>query len=112
VSIQLFTYTARVKTRKQIDVEIPRHLQGWWADVAAGRVVENLRDATENDLARVSRNPLASSDPKDYLAETMEYGGIIPRAAVQWLRLELPVTFTGGDQVAHLASLLASAAKR
>jgi hypothetical protein len=26
-------YTAKLKTRAQIHREIPRHLQGWWADV-------------------------------------------------------------------------------
>lgn len=45
------TYTAKLKTRAQIDREIPRERQGWWRDVCPGKTLFNLRDATAEDLA-------------------------------------------------------------
>jgi len=99
---QFYNYTARLKTRKQIDVEIPRHLQGWWADVCPGKVLENLRDATAADLARCNLNELASRDPADYLCEDIERGALISREAILWLRIKVPTAFTGAHKLAEM----------
>ena len=74
-------YTAKLKTRAQIYKEIPRHLQGWWADVCPGKTLM-LRDASASDLARCSRNAGSSTNPEDYLCELPMDGSLVSKAAI------------------------------
>lgn len=74
-------YEATLKTRKQIEAEIPREAQGWWADACPGETLE-LRDATEADIARCVINEGQSRDPKDYMCEPRERGALVLRAAI------------------------------
>ena len=77
----MITYTAKLKQRRRIEREIPRHLQGWWADVCPGKTLQ-LRDATAEDLARCFLHEKASKDPSDYLCEIVEGGYLVSRIAV------------------------------
>jgi hypothetical protein len=79
------TYTAKLKTRAQIDREIPRERQGWWRDVCPGKTLFNLRDATAEDLARCIANEGSSRNPADYLCENLEHGWLVSREAVAML---------------------------
>lgn len=74
-------YRAKLKTRVQIQRDIPRERQGWWADVCPGKTL-TLRDATAADLARCFLNEGSSRDPADYLCETFEDGCLVSRIAV------------------------------
>ena len=74
-------YTAKLKTRKQMERDIPRNELGWWHDVCPGQTLE-LRDATEADLARCHLREGTSKDPADYLCETFENGSLVSRKAV------------------------------
>lgn len=75
------TYTAKLKQRRRIDREIPRNIQGWWADVCAGKTMQ-LRDATDEDVARCYLREGSSRDAKDYLCEISENGSLIHKFAV------------------------------
>lgn len=74
-------YRAKLKTRKQMERDIPRQSWGWWIDVCPGQTLV-LRDATEADLARCIVNEGQSGDPKDYLCETFERGALVAHVAV------------------------------
>ncbi len=80
------TYTAKLKTRKQMDLEIPRERQGWWRDCCPGKTLPNLRDATAADVARCIINEGRSRNPADYLCENIEHGRLVSREAVASLR--------------------------
>ncbi|MFM0226137.1 hypothetical protein [Paraburkholderia dipogonis] len=78
-------HTAKLKTRRQMEKDIPRHLLGWWHDVCPGQTL-TMRDATASDLARCIRNKEASSDPADYLCELPADGSLVSKAAIQHMR--------------------------
>lgn len=79
------TYTAKLKTRAQIDRDIPRERWGWWRDVCPGKTLLNLRDATDADLARCTLAAGRSRNPADYLVENIEHGWLVSREAVATL---------------------------
>lgn len=74
-------YEAKLKTRQQMQRDIPRADLGWWHDVCPGQTLE-VRDATAEDLARCSLREGRSRDPADYLCENIERGSLIHRKAV------------------------------
>lgn len=75
------TYIAKLKQRRRINREIPRELQGWWADVCPGKTLQ-LRDATDEDIARCYLRNGSSRDPDDYLCELPDDGWLVARFAV------------------------------
>jgi hypothetical protein len=76
------TYTAKLKTRKQMERDIPRDRLGWWHDVCPGETLLNLREATAEDLARCILKEASSKDPADYLCENFERGCLVSREAI------------------------------
>jgi hypothetical protein len=74
-------YTAKLKTRKEMDRTIQRGLLGWWHDVCPGQTLE-VRDATAADLARCSLREGSSMDPADYLCENFDRGSLVLREAI------------------------------
>lgn len=74
-------YTAKLKTRKEMERDIPRNELGWWHDVCPGQTLE-LRDATADDLARCSLGEGRSRDPAEYLCENFERGSLVSRKAI------------------------------
>jgi hypothetical protein len=85
-------YRAKLKSRAQMERDIPRNELGWWHDVCPGETLK-LRDATAADLARCFLREGTSRDPADYLCETFEGGCLVSRKAVKVLT---PVASTGG----------------
>lgn len=77
--MKLFLIT--LKTRSQIQDEIPRELQGWWADVCPGATLR-VREATQSDIERCILNKEASRDPADYYCENIERGALVSKLAV------------------------------
>lgn len=77
-------YTAKLKTRKEMQRDIPREDLGWWHDVCPGQTLE-LRDATPEDIARCNVREGRSRDPADYLCENIERGSLVHRDAVATL---------------------------
>lgn len=76
------TYTAKIKTRRQLERELPSERLGWWYDVCPGRTLRNLRDATAADLERCFLRAGSSLNPADYLCENFERGCLVSREAV------------------------------
>jgi len=82
---EMQTYTAKLKTRKQMERDIPRDRLGWWYDVCPGQTLRNLRDATEGDLARCFLRDGSSKNPADYLCENFDGGCLVSHEAVATL---------------------------
>lgn len=80
------TYTAKLKTRRQMDREIPRNRLGWWYDVCPGKTLTNLREATTDDLDRCFMRVAGSRNPSDYLCENFEGGCLVSREAIAMLK--------------------------
>lgn len=74
-------YSAKLKTRKEMERTIQRGLLGWWHDVCPGQTLE-LREATHEDIARCSLKEGSSRDPADYLCENVDRGSLVLREAV------------------------------
>ncbi len=80
-------YRCKIKSRKQIDREIPRDKQGWWADISAGQLIR-LREATQADVDRCTLNEAHSKDPADYMCETHTNGSLVSKAALEYMNPE------------------------
>ncbi|HDR9163649.1 TPA: hypothetical protein QDB28_004053 [Burkholderia vietnamiensis] len=78
-------YKATLKTRAEMERDIPRELLGWWHDVCPGKTL-TLRDATADDLERVCLVKGSSRNPSDYLCENTEFGSLVSRAAIAELK--------------------------
>lgn len=63
------TYICKLKSRKEIEADIPRGKWGWWHDVCPGETLE-LRTATEEDLKRCCGTK--DKNPNDYLCEVIK----------------------------------------
>lgn len=74
-------YIARIKTRREIEIQIPRERWGWWKDTWAGQAMV-LRDATPDDIARCPLSVARDSDPADYMCEIVTGGGLVAREAI------------------------------
>lgn len=79
------TYTAKLKTRKQMEKDIPIERMGWWRDVCPGMTLQNLREATQADIARCCLNEGSSRNPGDYLCENIPGGALVSREAIAQL---------------------------
>lgn len=81
------TYTAKLKTREQMERDIPRAQWGWWINVCPGETLQ-LRDATEEDLARCILEEGSSRNHEDYLCESKpEHGWLVLRDAVAEIKV-------------------------
>jgi hypothetical protein len=78
-------YDAVLKTREEMERDIPRKELGWWHDVSPGEAMV-LRDATPDDLARCHLNEGASRNHADYLCENVQHGWLVNRRAVKTLK--------------------------
>lgn len=74
-------YSAKLKTRKQLDAEEARDAKGWWYDVCPGATLQ-LRDATESDISRCFLREGSSRNPADYLCELPADGALVARIAI------------------------------
>lgn len=83
----LQVYRCKIKSRKQIDREIPREQQGWWADVAAGQKLL-LRQAVQSDLDRCTIGEKRSRNPADYMCETHTGGSLVSKVALEYMSPE------------------------
>lgn len=83
----LQVYRCKIKSRKQIDREIPREQQGWWADVAAGQKLL-LRQAVQSDLDRCTLGGKRSRNPADYMCETHTGGSLVSKVALEYMNPE------------------------
>ncbi len=90
-------YRCKIKSRKQIDREISRDKQGWWADISAGQLI-CLRQATKADLDRCTLNEAHSKDPEDYMCETHTNGSLVSKVALEYMNAEQNVFAAIGDK--------------
>ena len=84
---RLQVYRCKIKSKKQIDKEIPREQQGWWADVAAGQKLL-LRQAVQSDLDRCTLGGKRSRNPADYMCETQTNGSLVSKVALEYMNPE------------------------
>ena len=84
---RLQVYCCKIKSKKQIDKEIPREQQGWWADVAAGQKLL-LRQAVQSDLDRCTLGGKRSRNPADYMCETENHGSLVSKVALEYMNPE------------------------
>ena len=100
------TYRCKIKSRKQIDKEIPRDQQGWWADVAAGQKLL-LRPAVQADIDRCHLGGRRSKNPDDYMCETQTNGSLVSKIALEYMHPEqnvfaaVPLPPTSAEGVEH-----------
>ncbi len=100
------TYRCKIKSRKQIDKEIPRDQQGWWADVAAGQKLL-LRPAVQADIDRCHLGGRRSKNPDDYMCETQTNGSLVSKIALEYMNPEenvfaaVPPPPTSAEGVEH-----------
>ena len=100
------TYRCKIKSRKQIDKEIPRDQQGWWADVAAGQKLL-LRPAVQADIDRCHMGPRCSKNPDDYMCETQTNGSLVSKIALEYIHPEqnvfaaVPTPPTSTERMEH-----------
>ena len=80
------TYRCKIKSRKQIDKEIPRDQQGWWAVVAGQKLL--LRPAVQADIDRCHLGPCRSKNPDDYMCETQTDGSLVSKIALEYMHPE------------------------
>ena len=80
-------YRCKIKSRSQINREIPREKQGWWADVSAGQKLL-LRQAVQADIDRCSLNAAHSKNPADYMCETHTNGSLVSKIALEYMNPE------------------------
>lgn len=84
---RLQVYRCKIKSTKQIDKEIPREQQGWWADIAAGQKLL-LRQAVQSDLDRCNLGGKRSRNPADYMCETQTNGSLVSKVALEYMNPE------------------------
>lgn len=77
-------YRAQLKTRREMERDIPVDDLGWWHDVCPGQCLI-LRDAIQEDLDRCYLREGSSLGFKDYLSETFKGGALVLRLAVKAL---------------------------
>ena len=100
------TYRCKIKSRKQIDKEIPKDQQGWWAEVAAGKKLL-LRPAVQADIDRCHLGPCRSKNPDDYMCETQTNGSLVSKIALEYMHPEqnvfaaVPPPPTSAEGVEH-----------
>jgi hypothetical protein len=104
-------YHAKLKTRAQMQRDMPRNDLGWWHDVCPGQTLE-LRDATVSDLDRCNLRDGTSRDPADYLCENIERGSLVNRKAIAKLtpvdeveldrRVRHAIHALGADRIARV----------
>ncbi|WP_425953321.1 hypothetical protein [Ralstonia pseudosolanacearum] len=82
-------FRAKLKSRKEMERDIPREALGWWHDVCPGEVLY-LREATLTDVGRCSLRKGTSREPADYFCELGEDGSLVSRLAVKRLE-EVPL---------------------
>lgn len=80
-------YRCKIKSLKQINKEIPRERQGWWADISAGQKLL-LRHAVQSDIDRCTLNNAHSKDPADYMCETFTNGSLVHKNAIEYMNAE------------------------
>ena len=83
----LQVYLCKIKSKAQINKEIPREKQGWWADVAPSSLIR-LRQATQADIDRCTLNDAHSKDPAEYMCETFKNGALVSKIALEWMNPE------------------------
>lgn len=74
-------FNCRMKTREQMEKEIPANQLSWWHDCLAGSIV-TLREATEADVKDRWMRKGQSRNPKDYLVELHQNGGLVLKKAI------------------------------
>lgn len=112
-------YTARLKSRQQMERDIPRERLGWWHDVCAGQRLV-LRDATPADLARCSLRKGDTRGPEEFLCELPVDGSLVSKEAIVgmdtvWVQVSplaatVPSKRSAADYAIEHAGYLAEAA--
>ena len=77
-------FKCKLKSRKQMETEIPRERWGWWIDVCPGKTLV-LRRATASDLRRCSLAEGDNRNPGAFFCELSENGSLVSKEAVEYV---------------------------
>ena len=79
-------FNCELKTRSEMERDIPTDLLGWWHDVCPGKTLK-LRQANASDIARCWLRSSASRNPADYMVELQDRGCLVYKPAIKkmWL---------------------------
>lgn len=79
-------FKCKLKSRKQMEKDIPRERWGWWIDVCPNQVLV-LRRATPSDLRRCSLANDDNRNPGDFFCELGEHGSLVSKEAVDYVMM-------------------------
>lgn len=77
------SFTCYMKTRREMERDIPSHLLGWWHDCCHGKILK-LRQAIEADIIKAWIRTEGSRRPEDYMVT--EHGQLILKKAIKEIR--------------------------
>ncbi|WP_225547268.1 hypothetical protein [Chromobacterium violaceum] len=101
----LQAYRAKLKSRKQMERDIPPGMRGWWFDVSAGCELR-LRQATQSDVDRCTLADKASSNPDDYMCEIFERGSLVSKIAIEFMNAERNVFVAAPQPAQQIPSVI------
>ncbi|OVE45543.1 hypothetical protein, partial [Chromobacterium violaceum] len=107
----LQVYRAKLKSRSQMEREIPPGMRGWWFDVSAGCELR-LRQATQSDLDRCTLADGQSRNPDDYMCEIFERGSLVSRIAIEFMNAERNVFVAAPQPAQQLPSVIEEIAQQ
>lgn len=75
-------FSCLMKSREEMQKDIPENLLGWWHDIFPGKVVK-LRQATAEDMKRSWVRSFAPKNAEAYMVEPHERGCLILKDAIK-----------------------------
>lgn len=75
-------FVCEMKSRAEMEKDIPSNLLGWWHDCLPGKTVE-LRQATDEDMKRCWIRFSAPRNASAYMIELHERGCLILKKAIK-----------------------------
>ena len=82
LEIDMIIFKCVLKTRREMEKEIPRDQWGWWKDACPGQHLL-LRRATKEDLARCVLMEHHSRNSDDYMCELSPSGSLVHKVAIK-----------------------------
>lgn len=79
-------YKCKLKTRKNLEKDIPRKRWGWWIDICPGKTL-TLRQATASDLRRCSLSDGDERPPSAFMCELSERGSLVSKEAIEYVQI-------------------------
>lgn len=79
-------FKCKLKSRKQMEADIPRERWGWWIDICPGKTLV-LRRATASDLRRCSLQKGDTRNPGAFFCELSDHGSLVSKEAIEYVQV-------------------------